>query len=297
MSFFDIIREKKRCLMDTKICKKCNVEKSLAEFARHIVNGKVYFTGKCKECINEEKRERYKNNEEIREKARENAKRYGKLHREEIKEKRRDYLIGYRKKYYQDNKEYFQNYKKSERYKEQQRQYRAENEEYIKEQRKKYKKENHDIILEKRKKWDKKYRDNHKEERKQWIQDNVELIRKERRDYHHKRAGEDALYRFEKQIRGLIISSFRRKSLKKSSHTYDIVGLEFDELYDYLLKTFKDNYGYDWDGIEEVHIDHIIPLSTADTEEDIIRLCYYTNLQLLKAKDNLNKKDKLDWSI
>ena len=63
----------------------------------------------------------------------------------------------------------------------------------------------------------------------------------------------------------------------------------------YLLKTFKDRYGYEWDGKESVHIDHIMPLATAKTEEEVIKLCYYTNLQLLKAEDNWRKSDRLDF--
>ena len=46
-----------------------------------------------------------------------------------------------------------------------------------------------------------------------------------------------------------------------------------------------------------MHVDHIIPLSTANTEEDILKLCNFKNLQLLKAKDNLDKKDKLNWEV
>lgn len=49
--------------------------------------------------------------------------------------------------------------------------------------------------------------------------------------------------------------------------------------------------------LKKVHIDHIIPLATAKTEEDVIKLCHYTNLQLLKGEDNLSKGDKLDWKL
>ena len=73
--------------------------------------------------------------------------------------------------------------------------------------------------------------------------------------------------------------------------------MPLQELYIYLRETFKNNYGYDWNGIEKVHIDHIIPLSVAKTEKDVMKLCHYTNLQLLKAKDNLHKYNKLDWEL
>ena len=66
---------------------------------------------------------------------------------------------------------------------------------------------------------------------------------------------------------------------------------------EHLRKTFKDNYGYDWDGQEDVHIDHIIPLATANNEEEVLKLCHYTNLQLLKPEDNMSKQDKLDWKL
>jgi hypothetical protein len=47
-----------------------------------------------------------------------------------------------------------------------------------------------------------------------------------------------------------------------------------------------------WDNQGKWHIDHIIPLSSGKTEDDIIKLCHYTNLQPLWAIDNMKKGSK-----
>lgn len=44
-----------------------------------------------------------------------------------------------------------------------------------------------------------------------------------------------------------------------------------------------------WDNYGDWHVDHVVPLCSADTEEKLYELCHYTNLQPLWAADNISK--------
>jgi hypothetical protein len=48
-----------------------------------------------------------------------------------------------------------------------------------------------------------------------------------------------------------------------------------------------------WDNYGKWHIDHIIPLSSANNEDEVYKLCHHTNLQPLWAEDNLKKSNKI----
>ena len=63
------------------------------------------------------------------------------------------------------------------------------------------------------------------------------------------------------------------------------------KLKDFVISQFKN--GMSWDNHGDWHIDHIIPLSLATTEEEMIKLCHYTNLQPLWAEDNLTNSNKI----
>ena len=81
--------------------------------------------------------------------------------------------------------------------------------------------------------------------------------------------------------------------MSKRNKTFHIVGCPPEYLKEHLETQFVDgmswnNYGrYGW------HIDHIIPLSSAKTEDELYKLCHYTNLQPLWAEDNLKKSNKI----
>jgi len=48
-----------------------------------------------------------------------------------------------------------------------------------------------------------------------------------------------------------------------------------------------------WENRGKWHIDHIVPVSSAKTEQDIIKLNHYTNLRPMWASDNIKKSNKM----
>ena len=69
------------------------------------------------------------------------------------------------------------------------------------------------------------------------------------------------------------------------------MGVSLNDLKEHLQSKFKD--GMNWDNYGSWHIDHIIPLSSAKTTEELNTLCHYTNLQPLWASENLSKGKKM----
>lgn len=110
----------------------------------------------------------------------------------------------------------------------------------------------------------------------------------------------DIIFRLSSDVRRMICTSFKNKGYTKNSRTAKILGCSYEEFKIYLESKFEpwmtwENKGiyngelnFGWD------IDHIVPLSTAETEKDIIRLNHYTNLQPLCGYTNRYiKKDKI----
>jgi hypothetical protein len=81
----------------------------------------------------------------------------------------------------------------------------------------------------------------------------------------------------------------------KNLGSFEIIGCSPQELKEHLGNQFNNGMSWENHGLFGWHIDHIIPLSSAKTEDDLIKLCHYTNLQPLWAKDNLRKSNKLDY--
>ena len=172
-------------------------------------------------------------------------------------ENNKEHLIQYRKQNYLDNKA-----KEIERNKN----WRKTNSEYMKQYRK------NDVT---------------KAIKKRYYEKNKEKVITYANNYAKKRKQIDPLYRLKVNLRSRISDLINRHGYKKRSKTAQILGCSFESFKERLDSQLLcwmnwENYGkyngtegFGWD------IDHIIPLSSAKSEEELIKLCHYTNLQPL----------------
>ena len=82
-----------------------------------------------------------------------------------------------------------------------------------------------------------------------------------------------------------------RENLTFQFSKEQVVGINYNDFKKYLESKFFD--GMSWENRGEWHIDHIIPLSAAKTEQELISLCHYSNLQPLWGEDNIKKGNKI----
>jgi hypothetical protein len=140
-----------------------------------------------------------------------------------------------------------------------------------------------------------KYNKEHKEQKrlsaKKYKENNRDKMKSHRNSYLKIKRQEDIIFKLKESVRRRLYKYLKTKSIVKNKRTFDIVGCSPPELKEHLEKQFVD--GMSWDNYGKWHIDHIIPLSSAKTEDEICKLGYYTNLQPLWAEDNLRKGDKI----
>ena len=231
-----------------KICKKCNINKNFNEFHKRkdSVDG---YRNECKECLNKI------------------VKKYREQNVDTVKKTVSKY-----------------NLKNSDKRKQKHKIWREQNSVYIKN----YFLNNKDNIYKTRKT----YYKNNKERFRNYYLNNKDYYKKNQKIYQAYKRCSDPLFKMKLNIRNLIKNSFNNKNFKKECKTTIILGCTFEEFKNYLESKFEpwmnwDNHGkyngefnYGWD------IDHIIPVSSAQTEDDIIRLNHFTNLQPLCSKFN-----------
>jgi hypothetical protein len=130
-----------------------------------------------------------------------------------------------------------------------------------------------------------------RDDNKKWKEKNVDKMKKYFNDRNKHQRKTDPLKKLQFNIRSRFYSILKTNKIPKNNKTLDIVGCSLEVLKEHLERKFTE--GMSWGNQGKWHIDHIIPLSSAKTEEEIYKLCHYTNLQPLWAKDNLKKSNKI----
>jgi len=112
-------------------------------------------------------------------------------------------------------------------------------------------------------------------------------INKRRRE----RYQEDDLFALTARVRALVNKGVRDMNLQKSESTEKYLGCDFATFKNHIESNFKK--GISWENRDKWHIDHIVPISTAKTEQEFILLSNYKNLQPMWAEENIAKSNKL----
>lgn len=105
--------------------------------------------------------------------------------------------------------------------------------------------------------------------------------------YKKNKRKKDEFFRISENIRKAISKSFKSKGTKKNSKSTIILGCSFKEFKNLIESKFEswmtwENYGK-YNGTEKFgwDLDHIIPISTANSEGELIKLNHHTNFQPL----------------
>lgn len=98
----------------------------------------------------------------------------------------------------------------------------------------------------------------------------------------------DELFKLKFNVRNRIRNCIKKNKWRKDNKTVDLIGCSFEFLKSYLESQFQVGMSWDNHGEHENNwqIDHIIPLHLAKSEEELKKLCHFTNLQPLWNKDH-----------
>lgn len=153
-----------------------------------------------------------------------------------------------------------------------------------------------ECLKEKNKKYRTENKEHIKEVTKVWYNKTKEDRKPLKSAYNRNRRATDVLFRVRTNLSRLVRTSMRRGGYKKDSTTSIILGCSYIEFKLFIESKWEDwmnwdNYGlyngelkYGWD------LDHIIPISSGLSKEDMIKLSHYTNYQPLCSKVNRDIK-------
>jgi hypothetical protein len=272
----------------TKVCTKCKVEKDAASFGKS-KGGKFGIKSVCKICACVDRTiYREKNKDKI---AASSAAYYAE-NKDRIAASRtiyltenKDKIVASRKIYYTENRDKFAIYRteNKEKIAAYQAIYYTGNKDKIAAFNAIYRVENKDKLTI--------YRAENKDKLAIYWVENKDKIAASQAIYRKNRLKTDDLFAVKRRIRCLVANSLKNKGYTKKSSVNEILGCSYEEFKTHIESQFLN--GMSWENRNEWHIDHFIPLASAKTESEILKLNHYTNLRPMWAIDNIRKGAKM----
>lgn len=200
------------------------------------------------------------------------------------KKERESYLINKEKKlaaakkYYNKNKHkiLLKREQNKEAYNKYNREWHRKNRGRALERMRNWRKENHSYRQEYKKIYRSLNKEKTKETYKNWLQNNP-------------------VAKISKSCRNRISEIIKNKNLQKTKHFNEYIGCSASALSEHIQNQFKE--GMSWENYGEWHVDHIVPLSAASTEEQVYKLNHYTNLAPVWAHENISKNNSLVYTV
>ena len=129
---------------------------------------------------------------------------------------------------------------------------------------------------------------------------NKEKIVEYKKDYFQKNKDElwrklkikinsDSILKLSYNIRSNIAKSIKNQGYTKKTKTYNMLKCDYNFFMTWLNGVASNGYTY---GIGDLQLDHVIPISLAETEDECILLNHYSNFQLLSADENVTKGNR-----
>lgn len=109
------------------------------------------------------------------------------------------------------------------------------------------------------------------------------------------RIKDDPVFAVKHRYAMLVANAIYSRGYKKKSRTHQIVGCTYEELHRHIERQFHG--GMSWDRFSDIHIDHIVPLASAKTVDEVVALNHFTNLRPTWAIDNLKKGARREFLI
>lgn len=105
------------------------------------------------------------------------------------------------------------------------------------------------------------------------------------------RRSSDVIYLLKERIRCRTRAAFNGCGFTKGCKTREMIGCSWEQFKQHIESKFTK--GMRWSNRHLWDIDHIIPLASGKTEEELIRLSHFSNLRPLWRAENIRKSDSI----